>query len=266
LIELKVARPKAAAAMADSLDRKGKRESIPREIKVAVRQRDKGFSVLTPGNNKRWGPPKQRKPPIRGETPTSGNRPKRWARPKVLVSPVRFRPSPFRFLGRTHHSAGYSRPVGRTDRSRRLIAATPAALYQALVEQEALERWLPPEGMAGRIDRFDPGPGGGFRMELTYRDPAGSLGKTSASGDVTEVEFASVEPDARVVWRIDFASEDPAYAGTMTMTWALTEVEGGTEVSVEAEDVPPGISAPDHEAGIASSLRNLAAYLESPDG
>lgn len=142
----------------------------------------------------------------------------------------------------------------------------PAALYRALVEQGALERWLPPGGMAGRIDRFDPWPGGGFRMELTYLDPVDSPGKTSAARDVTEVEFAALEPDVRVVWRIDFASDDPAYAGTMTMTWTLTEVEGGTEVSVQADDVPPGIPASDHEAGIASSLANLASCVEVSGG
>lgn len=156
--------------------------------------------------------------------------------------------------------------MGRTDRSRRLIAATPAALYRALLEREALERWLPPDGMAGRIERFDPRPGGGFQMELTYLDAADSPGKTSASQDVTEVEIAALEPDARIVWRIEFASDDPAFAGTMTMTWALTEVEGGTDVSVRADDVPPGISASDHEAGISSSLANLAAYVEAAGG
>lgn len=156
--------------------------------------------------------------------------------------------------------------MGRTDGARRLIAATPAALYRALVEREALERWLPPDGMAGRIERFDPRPGGGFWMELTYLDAADSPGKTSASQDVTEVEIAALEPDARVVWRIEFASDAPAFAGTMTMAWALTEVGGGTEVSVRADDVPPGISATEHEAGIASSLANLAAYVEDPGG
>lgn len=147
-----------------------------------------------------------------------------------------------------------------------MIAATPPALYRALLEQEALERWLPPDGMAGRVERFDPRPGGGFRMELTYLDRVDNPGKTSASRDVTEVEIAALEPDTRVVWRIDFASDDPAFAGTMTMTWALTEVEGGTEVSVRADDVPPDISASDHEAGIASSLANLAVYVEAAGG
>lgn len=42
--------------------------------------------------------------------------------------------------------------------------------------------------------------------------------------------------------------------------------EGGTEVFVKADDVPQGISASDHEAGIASSLANLAAYVKASGG
>lgn len=160
--------------------------------------------------------------------------------------------------------ARYGQGVGRTDKAQRLIGAAPAALYRALVEREALERWLPPDGMTGRIDRFEPGPGGGFRMELSYLDPADGPGKASPGSDVTEVEVAVLEPNVRTVWLIDFASDDPAFAGTMMMTWTLTEAEGGTEVSVRADDVPPGISAADHEAGIAASLANLARYVEAP--
>ena len=35
-------------------------------------------------------------------------------------------------------------------------------------------------------------------------------------------------------------------------------------VDFTADDVPDGISAEDHAAGLASSLTNLAAYLEQP--
>jgi hypothetical protein len=62
--------------------------------------------------------------------------------------------------------------------------------------------------------------------------------------------------------RTDFVSDDPAYAGTMTMTWEVIAVDAGTRVDIVAEDVPYGISAEDHAAGLTSSLTNLAAYLE----
>jgi hypothetical protein len=52
------------------------------------------------------------------------------------------------------------------------------------------------------------------------------------------------------------------YAGTMTMTWAVTPVSAGTLADIVAEDVPDGISAEDHAAGLSSSLANLAAYVE----
>jgi len=66
----------------------------------------------------------------------------------------------------------------------------------------------------------------------------------------------------RVVQAVDFVSDNPSYAGTMTMTWEVTEVDGGTRVDIIADNVPDGIAAKDHAAGLASSLMNLAEYLE----
>ena len=56
----------------------------------------------------------------------------------------------------------------RTDQSWKTIAATPGVLYAALVDADARAKWLPPEGMTGRFERFDAHPGGGYRMVLTY--------------------------------------------------------------------------------------------------
>ena len=159
----------------------------------------------------------------------------------------------------------YARAMDRTDRASRAIAAPPAAVYAALLDRDALEDWLPPDGMSGRIQRWDPRPGGGFRMVLTHLDSADSPGKASAATDVVEVAFVELVPAERVVQRAAFEAEDPAYAGTMVMTWRLTAAGTGTEVSVTATGVPPGIDQADHETGIASSLANLAAYLEAAD-
>ncbi|HEX9467700.1 MAG TPA: hypothetical protein VGA11_04765 [Acidimicrobiia bacterium] len=38
----------------------------------------------------------------------------------------------------------------------------------------------------------------------------------------------------RVVQAVDFVSDDPAFAGTMTMTWAVRAVDGGTRVQTTA--------------------------------
>jgi uncharacterized protein YndB with AHSA1/START domain len=143
----------------------------------------------------------------------------------------------------------------------RAIAAPPDRVYQALVDPAALESWLPPAGMSGRFEQYDARPGGSYRLVLTYGDAAGR-GKTTADADVVEARFVDIVPGKRIVQAVDFVSDDPAYAGTMTMTWELEPVEAGTRVEIRAENVPAGISAEDHAAGLASSLANLAAHLE----
>jgi uncharacterized protein YndB with AHSA1/START domain len=150
----------------------------------------------------------------------------------------------------------------RTDRASRVIAAPPERVWAALVDPEALRAWLPPGGMIGRFERFDARPGGSYRMVLTYSDASSAPGKATVDSDIVEVRFVDIVPGERVVQAVDFVSDDPAYAGTMIMTWEVTAADAVTRVNIVAEDVPDGISTEDHAAGLASSLTNLAAYVE----
>jgi uncharacterized protein YndB with AHSA1/START domain len=150
----------------------------------------------------------------------------------------------------------------RRDAASRVIAATPHRVFASLVDREALAAWLPPEGMTARFERFDPRPGGSYRLVLTYLDASRAPGKATADSDIVEARYVDIVPDVRVVQAVDFESDDHAFAGTMTMTWEVTAVDGGTRVDVSADDVPDGISAEDHAAGLASSLANLAEHLE----
>jgi uncharacterized protein YndB with AHSA1/START domain len=143
------------------------------------------------------------------------------------------------------------------------MAAPVDRVFDALVDRDALLAWLPPGGMTARFERFDPRPGGSYRLVLTYADPTDARGKASPDSDIVDGRFVDLVPDARVVQAVDFVSDDPAFAGTMTMTWAVSAVEGGTRVDITAEDVPDGISAEDHATGLANSLENLATYVES---
>jgi uncharacterized protein YndB with AHSA1/START domain len=154
----------------------------------------------------------------------------------------------------------------RTDRASREVAAPPERVYAALVDPDALLAWLPPDGMSGRFDHFEPRPGGSYRLTLTYADASASPGKATADSDVVEARFVDIVPGVRVVQAVDFVSDDPAYAGTMTMTWEVAATGAGARVEIRADDVPDGISAEDHAVGLASSLANLAAYVEQgPD-
>jgi uncharacterized protein YndB with AHSA1/START domain len=116
--------------------------------------------------------------------------------------------------------------------------------------------------MTARFERFDPRPGGSYRLVLTYADASASPGKATADSDIVEAHYVDIVPDVRVVQAVDFVSDDPALAGTMTMTWEVTAADGGTRVDITADDVPDGVSAEDHATGLASSLANLAEYVE----
>lgn len=131
------------------------------------------------------------------------------------------------------------------------------------MDREALEAWLPPSGMCATFERFDAVPGGSYRLVLTYDDATAAPGKTSADADVVEARFLEIVPGERVVQAVDFVADDPAFAGTMTMTWTVQPAEHGTRVEIVADDVPDGITAEDHAAGMASSLDNLARHVES---
>ncbi len=151
----------------------------------------------------------------------------------------------------------------RTDRASRVVDAPLARVFDALLDRDDLLAWLPPAGMTGAFERFDPRPGGSYRLTLTYDDPTDAPGKSSVDSDVVEVRYLDIVPGDRVVQAVDFVSDDPAFDGTMTMTWKVQGVDGGTRVDIIADDVPDGITAEDHAAGIASSLENLARHLES---
>jgi uncharacterized protein YndB with AHSA1/START domain len=161
------------------------------------------------------------------------------------------------------HAPPSIRAVPRTDRASRVVDAPVSRVFDALVDREALETWLPPDGMTARIERFDPTPGGSYRLVLTYTDPVAARGKSSADSDIVEARYLDIVPNDRVVQAVDFVSDDPGVAGTMTMTWAVGAVDGRCHVEITAENVPDGISADDHAAGLASSLDNLARYVES---
>jgi hypothetical protein len=100
-----------------------------------------------------------------------------------------------------------------------------------------------------------------MRFTEIYENAA-SPGKATADSDSVESRFIDLVPGVRVVQAVGFVSDDAAYAGTMTMRWELAGVDGGTRVDIIADDVPDGIDADDHAAGLASSLTNLAEYLD----
>jgi uncharacterized protein YndB with AHSA1/START domain len=153
--------------------------------------------------------------------------------------------------------------TARIDSALRLIDASPSDIYQAFAEPGAMEQWLPPETMTGKMLHFDFREGGSYRMRLTYTDSRDGQGKTSDASDEVQVQLITIEPERRIVQEINFDSDDASFAGTMRMTWTFEPRDHGTRVTVRAENVPDGIRPEDHQAGLNSSLANLARFTEA---
>jgi uncharacterized protein YndB with AHSA1/START domain len=153
--------------------------------------------------------------------------------------------------------------VPRIDRAVTDVSAPPGEVYAAFVDADALAAWLPPDGMTGEIAEADLRVGGGFTMTLRYDEEPEGGGKTTEHTDVSRIAIDELVEPQRVVWGVEFDSDDPDIAGRMTMTWTFAALDKGTRIAIDATDVPPGIDVEAHQQGLDASLANLAAWLEA---
>ena len=150
----------------------------------------------------------------------------------------------------------------RIDTASRWIDASPSRIYEAFATASALESWLPPQGMTGEMLAFDFREGALYRMRLSYDEPVHTPGKSSEHSDEVEVRFVELVEGRRIVQAVTFETDRRELSGQMKITWTLEEAERGTEVTVSCENVPEGMRPDDHQAGLTSTLENLAAFTE----
>lgn len=151
----------------------------------------------------------------------------------------------------------------RVDSAALPMRAPPSVIYEAFASAQAMQAWLPPEGMRGEMLAFDFREGGGYRLRLVYEAPGHMPGKTSQDADEVQVRFARLQQDRCIVQAVVFDSEDAAFAGEMRITWTFEPGDDAhTRVTVRCENVPPGIREEDHQAGLRSTLQKLAAFVE----
>lgn len=149
-----------------------------------------------------------------------------------------------------------------TTRVSQHISAPRAAVYRALIDARAVAIWMVPDGMTSHVHAFEGREGGAFRISLTYETASGS-GKTSAHTDTYHGRFVRLAQDAEVVEVMAFETADPAMQGEMTVTFTLTDADGGTDVLAVHDNVPPGVAPADNELGWRLSLAKLARLVEA---
>ena len=151
-----------------------------------------------------------------------------------------------------------------TTRNSKNINATPGALYQAFSNPKALELWLAPGEMTGKVHSFDFRVGGGYTMSLFY--PASERqfqGKTTEKEDRYTARFIELDPNRKIVQAITFDSPDPSFSGEMIMEVTFEKISKGTKVVIIFNNIPAGISPEDNEAGTELTLDKLAKYVAS---
>lgn len=150
--------------------------------------------------------------------------------------------------------------INSTRLSQHVNASRPD-VYRALLDARAVAIWMVPKGMTSHVHVFDAREGGAFRISLTYDTPDGT-GKTTAHTDTYHGRFVKLAPDHQVVEVMEFETADPEMRGEMTVTFTLTDADGGTDVLAVHDNVPPCIAPADNETGWRMALEKLARFVE----
>ena len=142
----------------------------------------------------------------------------------------------------------------RTVHLHRVLRTTPAKLYRAFLDADAMAKWLPPHGFTCRVHSMEPVVGGTFRMSFTNF--------STGNGHSFAGEYLELVPDQRIRYTDRF--DDPNLPGTLTVTVDLRAVSCGTELTIAQEDIPESIPLEMCYLGWQDSLLQLAALVE-PD-
>lgn len=137
-------------------------------------------------------------------------------------------------------------------RLHRVLCAPAERLYRALLDPDAMAKWLPPNGFTGRVHEMDARVGGGYRMSFTNFTTG-----TSHSFGGTYVEIV---PNQRLRYTDRF--DDPELPGEMQVTISLRSVSCGTELDIVQEGIPAKIPVEGCYVGWQQSLSLLAALVE----
>jgi uncharacterized protein YndB with AHSA1/START domain len=137
-------------------------------------------------------------------------------------------------------------------RLHRVIRARPEKVYRAFTQEDAMNRWLPPNGFTGKVHSMEAKVGGSYRMSFTNFSTGNSH---SFGGDYLELVL-----NERISYTGKF--DDPNLPGEMKTTVTLTEVFCGTEMNVVQEGIPDVIPTAACYLGWQESLDHLARLVE----
>lgn len=135
----------------------------------------------------------------------------------------------------------------------RVLTAPPERIYRALLDPDALAKFLPPHGFTGRVLEMDARVGGRYRMQFTNL----SNGQSHAFGG----EYLELVPNERIVHTDTF--DDPNLPGQMSTTITLKAVFCGTEFTAVQQGIPAMIPVEACYLGWQQTVQLLAQLVEA---
>lgn len=137
-------------------------------------------------------------------------------------------------------------------RLHRVVRTTPEKLYRALLDADAMSKWLPPFGFTGKVHHLEAKVGGSYRMSFTNF----STGTSHSFGG----SYLELVPNERLRYTDKF--DDPNLPGEIQVTITLKQVSVGTELHIVQEGVPAIIPPEMCYLGWQESLVQLAQLVE----
>ena len=139
-----------------------------------------------------------------------------------------------------------------TIRHHRVLRTTPAKIYKAFLDPDAMVKWLPPNGFTGKVHQMDAKVGGTHRMSFTNF--------TTGNGHSFGGKYLELMPHERIRYTDKF--DDPNLPGEMQTTVTLKKVSCGTELNIVQEGMPAVIPPEACCLGWQESLTLLAQLVE----
>ncbi|MCC6287094.1 MAG: SRPBCC domain-containing protein [Chitinophagaceae bacterium] len=144
----------------------------------------------------------------------------------------------------------------------KFIRANADVIYRAFSNAKALENWLIPDHMTGKIQHFDWREGGGYLMSLFYHGHIAHHEKTTGIEHRHTAKLIAIKPAEEIVMSIRFDTQDPQFSGDMMLIIRFESKGGGTDISFLFKDIPTGISFIENKNGTQQLLDKLALYVE----
>lgn len=138
-------------------------------------------------------------------------------------------------------------------RLHRVLRTSPANLYKAFIDADAMCKWLPPHGFTGKIHEINPTVGGGYHMSFTNF--------SNGFGHSFRATYLELVPGEKIRHTDKF--DDPNLPGEMLVTITFRQVSCGTELNITQEGIPDMIPTEACYLGWQESLTLLAQLTEA---